>query len=113
MLLAPPDEPPPASLAEALKSACERDPDVAAAYVFLAAAPGAEAYAQAVLGLELSSGDELSDELVAALQACVVPPAEAAAGLRGYASMDIRVLGEDLLETIREIGVPIYRRPGA
>ena len=113
VLLAAPDEPPPASLAESLRTACEQDPRVEAAYVFLAAVPGREEHAQPVLGLELSSGDQLSDELIAALQGTrVASPAEAKAGLGGYASMDIRVLDQDLLETIREIGIPIYRRGG-
>lgn len=113
VLLAQPDQPPPAVLAEALRSACEQDPQVAAAYVFLAAAPGAESHAQAVLGLELSAGEEISDELIAALQAAGVPPADAAAGLEGYASLDVRVLDEGILDWAREFGLPIYRRPAS
>jgi hypothetical protein len=111
VMLARPDEPLPASVVEALRGACARDGDVVAAYAFLAAAPGREEHPQAVLGLELSTATELSEALVAALQACIFPPEEAAVGLGGWSNMDIRVLDDDLLESVRdEVGIPVYRR---
>src|SRR6476661_4753534 len=58
ILLASPDEPPPPTLLNAFRTACERDPTVAAAYLVLAAAPGGEALPRTVLGIQLSSGDE-------------------------------------------------------
>ena len=35
------------------------------------------------------------------------------ARLSGYASMDIQVFDKALLDPIRELGILIYRRPGA
>jgi type III secretion system (T3SS) SseB-like protein len=113
ILLAPPDHAPPASLVEALRNALSADDDVVGAYVFLAALPGREAHPQAVLGIHLVAGDELSDALIAALQRCVLPPAEATSGLGGYASLDIRVLDDDLLDSARELGILVYERSGS
>jgi hypothetical protein len=109
VLVAEPDEPPPASLVNALQRACERDPELLAAYVFVAAVPGRESHPQVVLGLELASG-ELSDELLAALREAAVPPADAAAGLGGYMSIDLHVLDEELLPLVRDHGIAVYRR---
>jgi hypothetical protein len=110
ILLAPPEEPPPASLIQAFRTACLAEPDVASAYVFLAALPGKESHPQAVLGLELSSGDEISDDLLAAFAECNVPPTDAAAGLGGYLEMDVRVLDADMLAWARQYAVVLYQR---
>jgi len=111
ILLASPDEPPPPTLLSAFRTACERDPTVAAAYLVLAAAPGGEAFPRTVLGIQLSSGDELSDGLIASINGLrLIPQADAAATPTTYMNMDIHVFGDDLLDTVRELGIPVYQR---
>ena len=111
ILLASPDEPPPPTLLEAFRTACERDPTVAAAYLVLAAAPGGEAFPRTVLGIELSSGDELSHELIASIHGLrVIPQAEVVATPTTYMNLDIQVFSDDLLETVRELGILVYQR---
>ena len=111
ILLASPDEPPPPTLLDAFRTACERDSTVAAAYLVLAAAPGGEAFPRTVLGIELSSGDELSHELIASIHGLsVIPQAEVAATPTTYMNLDIQVFSDDLLETVRELGILVYQR---
>ena len=111
ILLASPDEPPPPTLLDAFRTACERDSTVAAAYLVLAAAPCGEAFPRTVLGIELSSGDELSHELIASIHGLsVIPQAEVAATPTTYMNLDIQVFSDDLLETVRELGILVYQR---
>jgi hypothetical protein len=111
ILLASPDEPPPPTLLDAFRTACERDPMVTAAYLVLAAAPGGEAFPRTVLGIQLSSGDELSDELIASINGLrLIPKADVAATPTTYMNMDIQVFSGDLLDTVRELGILVYQR---
>ena len=111
ILLASPDEPPPPTLLDGFRTACERDPTVTAAYLVLAAAPGGEAFPRTVLGIQLSSGDELSDELIASINGLrLIPKADVAATPTTYMNMDIQVFSGDLLDTVRELGILVYQR---
>jgi SseB protein N-terminal domain/SseB protein C-terminal domain len=110
IMLASPEEPPPPRFLEALQAACKRDPEVSAAYVILAAAPGGEAFPRAVLGIQLSSGEELSDELFRAIAEMSVPPADVAAAPTIYTNMDVRLLDDVLLDSVRELGILVYQR---
>jgi SseB protein N-terminal domain/SseB protein C-terminal domain len=110
VLVAEPDEPVPASLLERLRTVVAQDPTVNSAYFFLAAAPGREAYPQAVLGLDLASGAEISDTLLTAFQETHGPVAEF---IETYPNMDVHVLDGGLLDLVREHGVLVYERePG-
>jgi hypothetical protein len=111
ILLASPDEPPPPTLLDAFRTACERDPMVTAAYLVLAAAPGGEAFPRTVLGIQLSSGDELSEGLIASINGLrVISKADVAATPSTYMNMDIQVFSGDLLDTVRELGILVYQR---
>jgi hypothetical protein len=111
ILLASPDEPPPPTLLNGFRTACENDPTVAAAYLVLAAVPGGEAFPRTVLGIQLSSGDELSEGLIASINGLrLLPQADVAATPTTYMNMDIHVFGDDLLDTVRELGILVYQR---
>lgn len=85
--------------------------DCDAAYLVLAAAPGGEAFPRTVLGIQLSSGDELSDELIASISGVgVIPKPDVAATPTTYLNMDIQVFSGDLLDTVRELGILVYQR---
>ena len=49
--------------------------------------------------------------MIAALSDSSVPPADVAAGLGGYMNMDMRVLDEDLLDSVRAHAILLYQRP--
>jgi hypothetical protein len=111
ILRASPDEPPPPTLLNGFRTACENDPTVAAAYLVLAAVPGGEAFPRTVLGIQLSSGDELSEGLIASINGLrLLPQADVAATPTTYMNMDIHVFGDDLLDTVRELGILVYQR---
>ena len=107
VLVAEPDEPLPANLVERLRSVCAQDSTVASAYFFLAAAPGYESYPQPVLGLNLSSGDEVSERLMAAFLDSEGPVADF---IESYPNLDVHVLDDDLRGVVLEHGVLIYER---
>ena len=107
VLVAEPDEPLPTTMVERLQSVCAQDPAVASAHFFLAAKPGYEAYPQPVLGLDLSSGDDVSEELMTAFLDSQGPVAEF---IETYPNLDVHVLDEDLRDVVLEHGVLIYER---
>jgi hypothetical protein len=109
LFAAPDDELPPEFVAR-LQGICERDTNVAFAYLFLAASPGQEAPPQLVLGLELVSGNELSDDFVSAAFESEGSIDEI---IGTYASLDVQVLEDSLLELARAHGMRIYAREGA
>jgi hypothetical protein len=110
ILVAEPDEPLPATMVERLRSVCAQDPTVTSAYFFLAAAPGYESYPQPVLGLNLSSGDEPSETLMAAFRNSHGPVAEF---IEKYPNLDVHILDDDLREVVLEHGVLVYARDAA
>ena len=64
-----------------------------------------------MLGIQLSSGDELSDGLIASINGLrVIPKADVAATPTTYMNMDIQVFSGDLLDTVRELGILVYQR---
>jgi len=107
VLVAEPDEPLPATMVERLRTVCAKDPTLASAYFFLAAAPGYESYPQPVLGLSLSSGDEVSEDLMAAFLDSQGPVADF---IKNYPNLDVHVLDDDLRDLVEEHGVLIYDR---
>jgi hypothetical protein len=107
VLVAEPDEPLPADLVQRLQSVCTQDPVVASAYFFLAAAPGYESFPQPVLGLNLSSGDEVSETLMTAFLNSQGPVADF---IKTYPNLDVHILDDDLREVVMQRGVPVYER---
>jgi type III secretion system (T3SS) SseB-like protein len=107
VLVAEPDEPLPATMVRRLQDVCAQDRDVASAYFFLAAAPGYESFPQPVLGLNLSSGDEVSDDLMAAFMDSHGPVAEF---IETYPNLDVHILDDDLRDVVVQHGVLIYER---
>jgi hypothetical protein len=82
-------------MVERFRILCAQDPRITSAYYFLAAAPGYESYPQPILGLSLSSSDDLSEELIAEFQDSQGPKAHFSAS---YPNLYVYVLGNERAE---------------
>jgi len=106
MLIGDPATPPPEGFLEALRSACEREPDVSEGYAHQLAVLESDDPPHLAIGLRLAA--RLDEEELGRLVRAIGD--EVAPARWGYELVDFQILDGELLEQVTATSAPIFRR---